>query len=90
MHAGYRRASYNCSTANFTISTHCIDNILRARSLPNEPYPQLRHDIKMAALWGDNVQSAVQRAYGEVSVSLCSPCTMQEKTLVRHVNYLPM
>ena len=53
--------------------------------LYNEPYPQLRHDIKMAALWGDNVQ----RAYGEVNVSLCSPCTMQEKTLVRHVNYLP-
>ena len=51
-----------------------------------EPYPQLRHDIKMAALWGDNVQ----RAYGEVNVSLCSPCTMQEKTLVRHINCLPM
>ena len=33
----------------------------------NEPYPQSRHDIKMAALWGDNVQ----RAYGEVNVSLC-------------------
>ena len=30
---------------------------------------------------GDNVR----RAYGEVNVSLCSPCTMQEKTLVRHI-----
>ena len=31
-----------------------------------EPYPQLRHKIKMAAIEGDFVQTA----YGEVIVSL--------------------
>ena len=32
----------------------------------NEPYPKLRHKIKMAAIVGDFVQTA----YGEVIVSL--------------------
>ena len=41
----------------------------RDKSYDNEPYPQLRHNLKMAALWGDNVQ----RSYGEVDVLLCSP-----------------
>ena len=53
--------------------------VLGITSLPNDPYPQLRHNIKMAALWmGPPLQTCSEKISGVILVCLIWKCVSRD------------